>query len=345
MVPLRRGQDRAAVVASSEKMKRIMTGTVAVVAVAVAVAWIAHSQQAANGSTGVLQSNGPLIARGYTEAPSGTAMIANDPNGGSVLKELRIKEGQIVKRNEIIAVMANYPAAEVSVKIAENNLLKAERTRDTILKGTRVVDIKLEEDALKSAMESDRLSTMLRPRSGAPPEEKELQVWLAEQSLKNQRAGLELSKRRLFIDLEQNAVEIVRLKALLDQAIRIREEALVRSPIDGIVTQVNSRQGEMATGAGIAKIVDMKQLRVFATVDELHLHRLKVGTPVEVTFRGSPTVYKGKIAIDPMTVKREKRSEADLGVASVRQIEVEIQAEDGVTFPEIIGREARVTFL
>ena len=140
-------------------------------------------------------------------------------------------------------------------------------------------------------------------------------------------------------------MDIVRLKAALDQAIRIREEALVRSPIDGVVTQINSRQGEMASGVGIAKVVDMKQLRVFATVDELHLPRLKVGAPVEVTFRGSPTVYKGKIAIDPMAVKREKRSEADLGVASVRQIEVEIQADDGVTFPEILGREARVTFL
>ena len=325
-------------------MKRVMTGTVAVVAVAVAAAWIAHSQQAANGAT-ALQTSGPLIARGYTEAPAGTVMIANDPNGGSVLKELRIKEGQTVKRDEIIAVMANYPAAEVGVKIAENNLLKAERTRDTILKGTRVVDIKLEEDALKSAIESDRLSTMLRNRSGKPPEEKELEVWLSEQSLKNQRASLELSKRRLAIDLEQNAMDIVRLKAALDQAIRLREEALVRSPIDGVVTQINSRQGEMASGVGIAKVVDMKQLRVFATVDELHLPRLKVGAPVEVTFRGSPTVYKGKIAIDPMTVKREKRSEADLGVASVRQIEVEIQADDGVIFPEILGREARVTFL
>src|SRR5215208_291138 len=124
MMPLRRGQDRAAVVASSGTMKRVMTGTVAVVAIAVAGAWIARSQQAANGST-VLQSSGPLIARGYTEAPAGTAMIASDPNGGSVLKELRIKEGQIVKRDEIIAVMGNYPAAEVGVKIAEKNLLKA----------------------------------------------------------------------------------------------------------------------------------------------------------------------------------------------------------------------------
>jgi multidrug resistance efflux pump len=326
-------------------MKRIMTGTVAVVGIAVAAAWIAHSQQSANGTSSTLQSSGPLIARGYTEAPAGTVMIANDPNGGMVLKELRIKEGQAVKRDEIIAVMGNYPAAEVAVKIAENNLLKMERMRENILKGTRVVDIKLEEDALKSAIENDRLATMLRNRSGRPPEEKELDIWLAEHNLKNQRASLELSKRRLAIDLEQNALDIVRFKAALDLAIRGREEALVRAPIDGVVTQINSRQGEMASGVGIAKVVDMKQLRVFATVDELHLPRLKVGSPVEITFRGSPTVYKGKVAIDPMTVKREKRSEADLGVANVRQIEVEIQADEGVTFPEMLGREARVTFL
>jgi multidrug resistance efflux pump len=332
-------------VAMSGTMKRIMTGAVAVVAVAVAATWIARSQQSANGTTSAMQTSGPLIARGYTEAPAGTVMIANDPNGGSVLKELRIKEGQTVKRDEVIAVMGNYAAAEVGVKIAENNLLKAERIRDTVLKGTRIVDIKLEEDALKSAIENERLSTMRRNRSGKPPEEKELEVWLADQSLKNQRASLELSKRRLAIDLKQNAVDIVRLKAALDQALRIREEALVRSPIDGVVTQINSRQGEMASGLGIAKVVDMKQLRVFATVDELHLPRLKAGAPVEVTFRGNPTVYRGKIAIDPMTVKREKRSEADLGVANVRQIEVEIQADDGVTFPEILGREARVIFL
>ncbi len=128
-------------------------------------------------------------------------MIANDPNGGMVLKELRIKEGQTVKRDEIIAVMGNYPAAEVNLKIAENNLLKTERMRETILRGTRVVDIQLQEDALKSAIESDRLSDMLRNRSGKPPKEKELEIWLAEQSLKNQPASLELSKRRLAIDL------------------------------------------------------------------------------------------------------------------------------------------------
>lgn len=328
---------------TTSTLKRVMVGTVAAAAVG-AAAWIANSQQATNGATA--QSSGPLIARGYTEAPAGTAMLANDPNGGSLLMEMRVREGQMVKRDEIIAVMANYPAAEVGVQMAENNLRKSEWTREKILKGTRVIDLKLEEDALKSAIEQDKLNTMLRNRAGLPPEEKELQVSLAEQGLKNQRASLELSKRRLANDLEANAVDIARLKAALDQAVAIREQALVRSPIDGVVTQVNSRQGEMASqDLGIVKLVDMKQLRVFATLDEVHLPRLKPGAPVEVTFRGNPTVYRGKIALAPMMVKREKRSEADLGVASVRQIEVEIEADDGVTFPQLLGHEARVTFL
>ena len=77
MVPLRRGRDRQRVVATNGTMKRILSGTVAVVVVAVAAAWIARSQQGANGTTSVLQASGPLIARGYTEAPAGTVMIAS----------------------------------------------------------------------------------------------------------------------------------------------------------------------------------------------------------------------------------------------------------------------------
>jgi multidrug resistance efflux pump len=326
-------------------MKRIMTGTVALAAVAIGAAWFAQSQQATSNPTAPPQSVGPLIARGYTDAPSGTVMITNDANGGSLLKELRIHEGEWIKKDQVIAVMSNYPMAEVGVMMAENNLRRTERTREKVLQGTRLTEIALEEDTLKSAIESDRLTNMLRPRSGQPPEEKDIAISVAEQNLKIQRDSLELSKRRLAIDLQQNELDLIKLRAALDSAIRTREEALVRSPIDGVVTQINSRQGEMASGLGIAKVVDMKLLRVFATLDELHLPRLKVGAPVQITFRGDPTVYAAKVSLEPMAVKREKRSEADLGVANVRQVEVEIQADDGVTFPQLLGREARVTFL
>ena len=322
--------------------KRILTGSIAVAALA--IAWAVNGQQAAT-PVGAGSAPGPLIARGYSEAPSGTVVIANDPQGGAVLRELRIREGQKVKRGEIIAVMSNFPTAEVNLRIAENNLRKAENTREKVLKGTSLTDLKLQEDALKSAIESERLSAMLRERSGRPATERELEVALAEQRLAQQRESLEMAKRSLEVQLSQNEIEIRKFKAALEDAQKEREQALVRAPIDGVVIQVNSRQGELVSAAGIAKVVDMKQLRVFATVDDLHLPRLKKDAPVEVIFRGSPQVYRGHIALSPVSVKREKRSEADMGVSSVRQVEVEIQADEGVTFPEIIGREARVIFL
>jgi multidrug resistance efflux pump len=332
-------------VATTNTMKRIMTGAVAVIAAAVTVAWIAHSQASGSGGTAPLQPTGPLIARGYTEAPAGTVTVANNVVGGSMIRELRIKDGQTVKKGDIIAVMAAYPTAEINVELAKNNLEKLEQSREKTLLGTRAADIKLTEDALKSDTEAMKLKDMQRARSGRPPDEKELDADLSIKGLELQRASLVLAKARLKSDLEQMDFDIARQKATLEDARHNVEYSVVRAPIDGVVTQIMARQGEFASGIGIAKVVDMNQLRVFATVDELHLYRLKVGAPVEITFRGSPTVYKGQIAIAPMSVKREKRSEADLGLANVRQIEVEIKAVDGSSFPHILGREARVTFL
>ncbi|MBL8687400.1 MAG: hypothetical protein JNK86_08085, partial [Alphaproteobacteria bacterium] len=74
---------------------------------------------------------GPLIARGYTDAPAGTAVIAGDPGvGGSVLVDLRIKTGQLVKRDEVIAVLNNYAIADVEVRRMEAAIAKARQQRE-----------------------------------------------------------------------------------------------------------------------------------------------------------------------------------------------------------------------
>ncbi len=331
--------------ATIRRIGRIASAVAVVVGIAAAGIWFAGNRAAISQSAHVLQPTGPLISRGYTDAPAGTVLVANNPVGGSVLKEMRVKEGQTVKEGEIIAVMANYPMAEMAVEMAANNLARVEQMRNNVLKGTRQTEIALAEDELKSALVNNELKAILRKRSSSPPAEREMDADLAEMGLANQRTRLELSKAKLAIQLEQIEIDIERYKALLDDAVQSRENSLVRSPINGVVTQINSRQGELAAGQGIVKIVDMSQLRVFATVDELHLGRMTLGAPVEVTFRGDPTVYQGKIAAAPLSVKRERRSEADLGVANVRQVEIEIAPADGTAFPPILGREVRVIFL
>jgi HlyD family secretion protein len=332
--------------AQAKKFTWGAAGLMVVAIIAVLVMWIAPSRQTSSAQDSGRTAAAPLISRGYTDAPAGTAVVAGDPAGGTNLIELRIKDGQKVKRDEIIAVLSNYPKADVALRMAEANLTKLKQTHDTVLMGTRVTDINLLEATLKSSLESDKLQTLQRGRSGKPPDQKELEANLAAQGLEREKVRLELSKQTLKNDLAQYEIDLANSTAQVDNARRSREEALVRSPLDGLVVQIFSRQGERISPAGIAKIVDMTQLRVLADVDELNVARLAPGGKVEVTFRGSPTVYKGTISRVAPTVKRMQRVEPD-GASSTdaRVVQVEIEFDDPSTMPQVLGRETRVTFL
>jgi HlyD family secretion protein len=296
-------------------------------------------------AVGGVQRDGPLTSRGYTDALAGTAVIAGDTGGGSNLLELRVKEGQKVKRDEIIAVLSNYPKAEEALRKAEANLTTLKQQHDTVLMGTRVTNIALQEATLKSSIESDKLQTRQRARSGKPPEEKELEVRLAEQRLEREKVSLALAKQVLKNDLARYEIDLASTQAQIEIARRNREASLVRSPLDGVVVQISSRPGERISGAGIAKVVDMSQLRVFADVSEDQVARLAPGGKVDITLRGNPTVYNGTIIRVASTVTRMQRVEPD-GAASTdaRVVQVEIQFDDPSSMPSVLGRETRVTY-
>ena len=153
-------------------------------------------------------------------------------------------------------------------------------------------------------------------------------------------------KETLATDIAQIDTDIAITSAKLDNARTTREQALVRSPLNGVIVQIHTRQGEQVKVGGIAKIVDMSQMHVFADVDEVHLGRLMPGGKVEITFRGNPTVYKGKISRVAPTVKRMQRPDSDGGPSTDgRVVQVEIELDDPASMPQVLGRETRVTFL
>src|SRR5262249_23713973 len=331
--------------ARAKKFRWGATGAAILVVMAALALWMTPSRQTSSAQDGT-RNDGPLISRGYTDAPAGTAVVAGDPAGGSNIIELRIKDGQKVKKDEIIAVLSNYPKADLALRMAEADLVKSKQMRDTVLRGTRMEQIKLQEASLRSAEEENKLKSLERARSSKPLDQRELEASLAEQSLERQRANLQLAKQTLTNEQAQMEIDIANTEAKIDNARRTREEALVRSPLNGLVVQIFSRQGERVSPAGIAKIVDMSQLRVLADVDELHIGRVQPGGKVEITFRGNPTVYKGTIARVAPTVKRMQRVEPD-GASSTdaRVVQVEIEFDDPSTMPQVLGRETRVTFL
>ncbi|TAJ33977.1 MAG: HlyD family efflux transporter periplasmic adaptor subunit [Reyranella sp.] len=320
-------------------------GLAALIVIAALVLWMAPSRQTSSAQDGPRPA-APLISRGYTDAPSGTAVIAGDPAGGGVMIDLRITDGQRVKKDEIIAVLSNYPRADITVRTSEAELAKAKQQREAMVNGFRTAEIAMQEVAVKSAAEELKLKTLELQRSGKPPDQKQLELSISQQNLEREQAKLRVQKETLETDLAQIDTDLSIITAKLDNARNTREQALVRSPLDGVVIQIYTRQGERVSPSGIAKIVDLAQLRVLADVDELHVGRIAAGGKVEVTFRGSPTVYKGTIARVAPTVKRMQRIEPDGGSSTdARVVQVEIQLDDPSSMPQVLGRETRVTFL
>jgi multidrug efflux pump subunit AcrA (membrane-fusion protein) len=294
-----------------------------------------------------IRPSGPLISRGYTDAPAGTAVIAGDPAlGGAVLLELRIKEGQLVKRGQIIAVLSNYPVADVEVRQMEAELAKTRQQREAMVSGFRTAEIAMQEIVVKSEAETNKLKVLEMQRTSMPPDQKQLELNISQQNLERERAKLRVQKETLATDLAQNGTEISLMEAKVETARVSREQALVRSPLDGLVSQLFTRQGERVSGRGIAKIVDLGRMRVFADVDEMHLARLTAGAKVEVTFRGNKTIFTGRIARPPLAIARTKRSEADLGeVNAPHMVEIEIELDHTSAMPQLLGNESRVVFL
>jgi len=331
--------------ARAKKFRWGAIGLAILVAIAGAGLWVMPTRQTSSAQDAP-KAAPPLIARGYTDAPEGTAVVAGDPAGGSVLVELKVKDGQKIKKGEVLAVLSNYARADVTLRMAEADLVKLKQMHDFVLKGTRLADIALQEAALKSSIEQNKLDSLQRARSGKPPDVREIETAIAEQGLERQKVRLALLKTTLENDLAQHEIDMANTQSRIDSAKRTLEDALVRSPLDGVVVQIFSRQGERVSPAGIVKIVDMAQLRVLADVDELNVSRLKPGGKVDVTFRGNNDVYKGTIERIAPTVKRMQRVEPDGGSSTdARVVQVEIKIDDTSSMPPVLGRETRVTFL
>ena len=311
---------------------------IAVFAWTITVPQIAVGQDRASGER--------LIARGLTAASAGTIVIASDYAGGNTVVELRIKEGQKVRRGDIIAVLSNYSKADIAVRIGEGTLAKSRLVRDAVIHGTSVTQIALQEAQLETTELQFKLRALVRGRSAKPLDQREIEAKLDEQNLERQRVQLRLAKESLAREQRQIDLDIANTEAWLDGQRQTREQSLVRSPTDGVVAEILARVGETATSAGIAKVINMGQLRVIADVDETNINRIAPGGKVEITFRGDSALYKGTIARIAPTVKRMQKLDPGAGSSTdARTIEVEIEFDDRLNVPEVLGREARITFL
>jgi HlyD family secretion protein len=138
----------------------------------------------------------------------------------------------------------------------------------------------------------------------------------AESAFENARIELQREKQ-LFekglssqsrLDIAQNVYDQAQAQvqinqALLDRAQDQLDKCTIRSPMNGIVTKLNSEEGENVVigtmnnpGTVIVVVSDLSAIEIEAEVDETDIASVAMGQDVEITLDAFPdTIFKGQV--------------------------------------------------
>jgi multidrug resistance efflux pump len=313
-----------------------------------AVGWLALAIIASASSVALGQNKAdagdrqPLIVRGYTDVPNATVRLGT--NASDILSELKVQDGQTVKAGDVVAVLRNYETVGRSLKISEARRDLARLKFEALKEGPRTKELAGQEQAVRLAELAAKRTQIEIQRSAILPEIKQIDIETSQAKVDQEQRKLATMRAALDADTQTAAAELAIAEAEVEQLRSNRENSLIRSPINGIVLQLYTRQGEVVGAQGIAKIVDLSQLRVLADVDEVQLDRVQVGGKADIRLRGREEPYKGRVSRVVPSVNRLRRPDPEGATPmDARVVQVEVEFVDSEHVPQVIGREVRVT--
>jgi HlyD family secretion protein/macrolide-specific efflux system membrane fusion protein len=246
-----------------------------------------------------------LQATGIVKAQVG-AIVHIGARATGTIKEMRVRVGDPVKEGETIALIddrelkAQREEAEARLEKA-----KAENIRVDDVYPKRIAEsdaqLKLAEaqfDYAKSnALRQDQLFRQnLVSRDTLEAAQREATV--TENTVRARKATLDLNKTEFLQEKVKARKSVEESQAALQTIITRITYTQIVSPINGVVSQVSTQQGETVVAglqvANLITVLDPTRLEMWVYVDETDVGQVKTGMPVEfrvdaypdVTFRG-----------------------------------------------------------
>jgi multidrug efflux pump subunit AcrA (membrane-fusion protein) len=159
----------------------------------------------------------------------------------------------------------------------------------------------------------------------------DLLVKLDDTSIRDSLASAEESQRAAGQAFEQAERQVQRLKTLQAQgmtSMQALEDAEVRAPFEGIVSERKVSSGDTAQiGKELLKVIDPRSMRFEGTVSADRMHEIKLGQDVKFRVNGYPDAqFAGKV----------KRVDASAN-PTTRQVEVLVAFADPASAPRVAG--------
>jgi len=256
---------------------------------------------------------------------------------GTTVKKLLVKEGQHVKKGQLLAQLDDAEAssqaaralAQVRAAQAETSAAQSGGNREEVLTlESQLVKTRAQRDtALRNL---DALQRLQQNGAASPGEVKQAQDQLAaaEADLKllQQKQGDRYSPPELArVDAQKSEAQ-----SAYAAAENILRQLNIRAPFDGIVYSLPVHQGSYVNpGDLVLQEADLSKVLVRAFVDEPDVGRLAPGQPIDLTWDAVPgRAWHGSVSTIPSTVKL-------LGTRNVGETTCVVENQDLKLLPNI----------
>ena len=211
----------------------------------------------------------------------------------SLVSELLVKEGDRVKRGEVLAVLnsrdqleAGWRAAEARMRIAQSRLAQVKAgVKPAELSGQRAEIARYESELSHAESEFRRYQSLQQAAiiSTADYEAKKLEFDAKTQQVRQAKERLNSLEEIRDVDLALAEAEVESAIASARVARIEYEQSQIRAPFDGQVVEIHTRAGEEVKPAGILEYAKVDPMYVVAEVSESDIARVRVGQRASVT--------------------------------------------------------------
>lgn len=281
-------------------------------------------QQVSNQEQVAVVSEGDVVALGRI-IPLGDIVSVATPSGAgdARIAELKVAIGDMVEKDDVLAVLDNLPQLQSAVLSAKANL----RVRDATLAQTIASNqaslgeaqaLLERSQATATAAQADLVRvTSLLERGITPRAEYDKSVAAADEAQRDvNRAIATLSRYAAGSETVQADIAVAEAnqeasRAEVARATQDLERAYVRAPDAGTVLDIHVRAGERPPSDGIIDLGDTSQMTVEAEVYQTMIGRVTIGDPVTVTAEALKKDLTGIVSAIGLEIGRQSITSDD----------------------------------
>lgn len=328
--------------------------------------WISHiaapsheglraSASAAPQNTGDGSPRAAVACLGHIEPQNGVLRISAAYLDGRPqrVSELKVKQGDRVSANQILAILDGNSQLQTAARVAEAKVGLAQAKLSQVRAGSTEAEIaaqKAEVEQLQASLENARAEygryAGLRKNtdvSAAELESRALAVTTTAQKLEQAQAHLKDISQVRTTDLDIAESEL-RVAIAQSEAARTNLNAgVVRSPIAGDILEILAHEGEEVGTGGLLDLAKADSMYVEAEVYETDIARVRPGQLATITSELFPGTMTGVVEVVGTTLAKNTVLPLDpVAFADARVFKVWIRLKQGEKVAGLIHGKVNV---